>query len=749
MLKSNFSFTKNICFVKLLPNHKINLMNYLKITKKLCVITFLVLIQYGGVKAQTIPIFDFSFDELREDRKVVDMVRGETYVPKEVFAYTKESVSGTDKEIFGKYYKLVDGVVGNAVLLDGYTAFVEFEEEESDYEKTSNYYQRPVRESFTIESWIALGAYPKNTVPIFSHRRNIDEGETEGCSLEIDSWGRVGLFIGTKTGKTEYLFSENTLPLNNWIHVAGTYSNKTGLSVYVNGKLIKSKKISGDYNHVISYEKTPYLIGKTRQPMRPTGTIRPNGTGKTNIFFDGILDELKVSKGVKTAKQIAAYYNKYKTNKKPELPVRKLPSGPQSPGAFRAVNTTLDYYPGWDAPWAVGDNADIVVQFDESDCKFVFWRGTSYIPSWVTENGIAFNNGFNEGWNDHGSCEPMSDKKTKYSSVKIIESNKARVVIQWRYALVDVHGIFAFEDPETGWGDWTNETYTIYPDMSAVRKDKLLSNAPNAAHEWQESMMVMSPGQKPEDVLDYAALTVSNAQGKQKTFSWEFDTPPTWPKDPPNINAQIVNTKSTYKPFSSVRHQDKPKMDIYAGERRRHISVFPWWNHWPVAPRPTDGRFASFPDRASHSSVSHWFWEAYEKTDRSMTKIMLCGMTNKDIDYVYKMNKGWANPAEIAVIGAKDVEYKADEKAYHLDAANSNEVEITLSGSKDTPILNPAFVIKNWGEYEVEISINSVATPASKNLRYDFRDSLNAVDLIVWARTESTAKTTIKIAKKK
>ena len=132
-----------------------------------------------------------------------------------------------------------------------------------------------------------------------------------------------------------------------------------------------------------------------------------------------------------------------------------------------------------------------------------------------------------------------------------------------------------------------------------------------------------------------------------------------------------------------------------------------------------------------------------------MTKIMLCGMTNKDIDYVYKMNKGWANPAEIAVIGAKDVEYKADEKAYHLDAANSNEVEITLSGSKDTPILNPAFVIKNWGEYEVEISINSVATPASKNLRYDFRDSLNAVDLIVWARTESTAKTTIKIAKKK
>lgn len=60
---------------------------------------------------------------------------------------------------------------------------------------------------------------------------------------------------------------------------------------------------------------------------------------------------------------------------------------------------------------------------------------------------------------------PKSDKKSKYSSVKIVESNDARVVVQWRYAIVDVLGTFAFEDPVTGWGDWTNETFTIYPDM--------------------------------------------------------------------------------------------------------------------------------------------------------------------------------------------------------------------------------------------------------------------------------------------
>ena len=260
-------------------------MNNLSISKRLGFVVFLDLVKYGGVMAQTTPVFNFSFDELRVERKVVDMERGETYVPKEVFAYVNESVKRGDVELKGKYYKSVDGVVGKAALLDGYTAYVEFEEEEADYEETSNYYQRPIRESFTIESWIALGAYPKNTVPIFSHRRNVDEGETEGCSLEIDSWGRVGLFLGTKSGKTEYAFSDKTLPLNMWIHVAGTYSKESGLSVYVNGKLVKNRKISGNYNHVTSFEETPYLIGKTRQPMRPTGTIRPNGTGKTNIFF--------------------------------------------------------------------------------------------------------------------------------------------------------------------------------------------------------------------------------------------------------------------------------------------------------------------------------------------------------------------------------------------------------------------------------------------------------------------------------
>ncbi|UCE08232.1 MAG: LamG domain-containing protein, partial [bacterium] len=555
----------------------------------------------------------WTFDQIRVERKIVEMVRGETFVPREVFAYVRESVSGIENDLKGKYYKEVSGVKGNAALLDGYTAYMEIKGDNIP----------DVENEFTVEAWIALGAYPKNNCPVVNHRRSVADGYYNGYSLEIDALGRLVLVMATR-GKNEIVMTTNTIPLNKWTHIAGTYSQEQGISVFVNGRIAASRKTDARFKPA-NPDITSMLIGKSRDETRPYGTIRPEGTEKSFTFFDGILDELKIYNTAATENEISESFIANKSEKVPELPERVLPSGPKSPGVFRAVNTTLKYYEGWDAPWAIDKNADIVVQFDETDCKFVFWHGTSYIPNWVTENDIWFNNAFNEGWNEHGSCEPMSDKQAKYSTVKIIESNEARVVVQWRYGLVDVLGTFAFEDPETKWGDWTNETYTIYPDMVAVREDKLLSNAPHAAHEWQESIMVMGPGQYPEKVLEYAALSLANINGEKKTYSWEHETPPFLPPSPKNPVIQIVNTRSEYNPFSILRPQDNPKIDIYAGEIRRDVSVFPWWNHWPVAPRPTDGRYAQFADRASHASLSHWIWEAYKSTDRSMTKVMLNG----------------------------------------------------------------------------------------------------------------------------
>jgi len=344
----------------------------------------------------------------------------------------------------------------------------------------------------------------------------------------------------------------------------------------------------------------------------------------------------------------------------------------------------------------------------------------------------------------------MSDKKAKYSTVKIIESTDARVIVQWCYALVDVVGTFAFEDPETGWGDWTNETFTIYPDMTGVRKDMLLSNAPNAAHEWQEGILVMGPGQSPETILNYEAVSLGNKEGETASYSWEHKTPPHFPPAPKNPITQIVNTKSEYRPFSVVRPQDNPKIDVYSGEIRRDVSVFPWWNHWPVAPRPTDGRYAQFSDRASHSSVSHWNWGAYEKTDRSMTKIMLNGLTNKKIEELLPMAKSWYNPAKISFNNGSitAVEYEPTRKAYSIKLDNAvDEISFIINANSDSPIVNPAFEIEGWGRNKTVLIVNGTEVKKGKDYRYGFVDRLDGIDMVTWVRYESEKETKITLKK--
>jgi len=169
------------------------------------------------------PVAHWSFDDIRVERKIVKMIRGETYVPKEVFAYVKESVSGDENDLYGVYYKVVPGVIGNAVLLDGYTAYMELKEDWDENDELVGDHIPNVKGDFTIESWIALGAYPKNLCPILDNRQDEAEGYYNGYSLEIDALGRPLLIVATR-GKYEEAMSEERIPLNQWTHLAATYS---------------------------------------------------------------------------------------------------------------------------------------------------------------------------------------------------------------------------------------------------------------------------------------------------------------------------------------------------------------------------------------------------------------------------------------------------------------------------------------------------------------------------------------------
>ncbi len=58
-------------------------------------------------------------------------------------------------------------------------------------------------------------------------------------------------------------------------------------------------------------------------------------------------------------------------------------------------------------------------------------------------------------------------------------------------------------------------------------------------------------------------------------------------------------------------------LDTYSDTKS--YSMFEWWDHWPVAQISNSFRLAVAPDRPSHSSLSHIYWDPYDKTEDTET----------------------------------------------------------------------------------------------------------------------------------
>jgi hypothetical protein len=438
----------------------------------------------------------------------------------------------------------------------------------------------------------------------------------------------------------------------------------------------------------------------------------------------------------------------------------EMPSGPPGPGHFGASYANLKYSPEWDAPWRVGDHPDVVVRFEDGGHRLVFWRGTSYIPCWVSDAGVWYTNEFVERRGHHspnteGCVEPMSDKQCRYSHVRIIESNDARVVVHWRYAPVDVRYEHPFIDPNTGWSDWVDEYYTIYPDAVGVRKITVHTNQPDLWMEFQEAILLNQPGTMPDDNIELGAVSVCNMSGENVTYTWtkkggpEFD-------GPPDANIMKINVKGNLKPFALVAPTEVEGRMITPYEGHGRKSHFNWWDHWPVSQDASDGRRAASADPPSHSSLAHIAlhepetWKDYARGEKWRTKIMMNGMTDKPVQGLLPLAKSWLTPPDLQIDGNAYTTsgYDPTQMAYLL--ANTVPDQPTpftciLAASADSPIVNPALVIQGWGDVSANLELNGEAVMIGKDARIGHRYGLEGTDLVVWIRTESIDPVTITV----
>jgi len=602
-----------------------------------------------------------------------------------------------------------------------------------------------VPREITIEGWVTLGAYPWNWAPILT----IGKYKITGFYFGVDSRGCLGFHVSDATSVWHECNAEINpetklgMDLNKWYHVAGTYSPSGGLAIYVNGELAGTyNDFEFDYGIAYSDLESGFRMGMNRVELAPTDPIRDWATWPSRYTLDGIVDELKIHKAALSASEIKKIYSMVTPENEPEFAPRRFPTVPAS-GRFGANYTSLKFYPEWDAIWPVGDHLDVVVQFDEMPVKAMFWRGTRYSACWVSENGKWMADQSRETGNNWflgdgpredmptGCIEHMSDVQCRSSRVSIIESNDARVVVNWRYLQMDVK--FRQKDlpDNTGFGEWGNELYYIYPDGVGIRK--VLPGRGG----WQETILLNEPGTRPEDNIELEGCKLINLDGESKSYSWEHGYPEF---DLEDAVVQVINFKSEYKPFLVFR--EGGGFEVFSLEVRPEYSHFPWWNHWPVAQIISDGRSAYAPDRAAHSSLS-WGDPNGEAA--------LYGMTNKDDDYIVSVARSWNNPPLLVLEKSNhgNQGYDYTERAYKLKYSGEGNLSFTLNGSDDSPVHNPAFVITGWKGGEATLAIDGTEMSEGKSFRQGLEYKVDgSSDLVIWIKKQSEKAVKIDIGPK-
>ena len=588
-----------------------------------------------------------------------------------------------------EFFRTVPGVEGQAAFFDGFDSRIIVPAAEV----------KAPEKYFTVDVWVCPVAFPKSPCPVVSRQRG--DGEPGGWSLWMDALGKVHFSVAS-AGEWVQAESPEGLPLREWSRLTAFFRPGSGLFLAIDGKEVAKQPLE-----LPGLDQEAYDLWIGRTPFK-TPSFYENKSIPIYSSFDGLIDELKFYDDKNAYKGILK--EKFARPAAPELEARVLPSGPDSL-AFGAWYIPLKFYKAFDDRWR-GSLDDIVVGFGpEQPWKVVFWKGISYAPCFVTEKGNWMCNEFIErkkvtGW---GCPESMSDKHADFSSVRIVENTPARTVVVWRNLPVGVNQKIPYQSEESGWGDCSEETYIFYPDGVGVRKMEVWSSHLDEWYEWCQSLQVLHPSQRPEDVLDASRImSVAAMDGRSETFGWDFDDKARQDgASIPGANIQVTYLKSQWNPYLILEDGDGinekgesgPRIDRYVG-RWSEFSDFPWRNHWPVTQDYIIGRYACVPDAPAHTYTATQYNAPHSIEGNRMTKLMLCGCTEGDAADLLPLAKSWLRAPKMTLSG-KDVPYDVTQRAYVIPSDPSvipseakESLSLRLEASAEHPVRGLCLLLK-------------------------------------------------------
>lgn len=636
--------------------------------------------------------------------------------------------------------RFVDGVDGSAVFFDGYTTALVREAG----------LLPDLRAGFTLAGWIAIAAYPWGPVPIVNQSR----GETRGFSFDVTARGALKLSAVTNEQTLTATSADYLLPHRQWVHVAATFDPAAGLAVFLDGERVAFTPIPADNDFggrnptgaLLQAGELDLLIGATRAPIRPAGYHRYKGSRPSWMSFDGLIDELSVFDTVLSERDLEQLAVAYRPGE-PPMADRILPSGPPGPGRFGAYQATLEYHPEWDALSRVGEHADIVVRFDTSPARVVFWRGTQYSPAWVTGNGFWMADQSVEGYDDDYTWEHMNDKHNRYSHVRVIENHDARVVVHWRYAPVDVHDRRMNVGKRDEMGAWVDEYFTFYPDATGVRNVTWKTGTLGEPVQFQESIPLLHPGQVQGDIIDAVYATVGNLAGDTQTLAYVTDN---YRKDKPapdDLTIQMHHFKSDQKPFIVFEPGNRMTYlwDLDERSLRRPGSS----SHWPVGKIWSDGRTAQAPDRAT-SFLGFPISEPPIRTANGRSRISsLYGMTDQPFDSVVELARSWSRAPAVRVTGGafESSGFDRSERVYRfVRRGEGSELSLDFAASDASPLFNVPILVEGWGDGAVSVDVDGVNLPRGPDFRYGYVHTLEDTHLVVWLGHKAATRSRIRLS---
>lgn len=212
----------------------------------------------------------------------------------------------------------------------------------------------------------------------------------------------------------------------------------------------------------------------------------------------------------------------------------------------------------------------------------------------------------------------------------------------------------------------------------------------------------------------------------------------------------MVNLKSRIKPFQIFEMECN--FSVFAYEHRKEVSHFPWWNHWPVAQIPSDGRYCQAADRASHFSLAWASPRPHKGENNTYSWAWMYGATQDNAESLVPLARSWLLPPKLIVeTGATSSRYDLTQRCYVISRSKGcggENLRFRLEADFENPIVNPAFVITNWGNWGAMLQVNGKAVPRDKAFRFGHVRRINQYDLVVWIQLESDQTVEISLSPK-